>query len=111
MAQRAAAGGVELHYVPFPPSDEPDARVSEVSAPARLSEGQPFDVVVTVESDHEASALLLLYRNNRLISENAVRLRAGTNRYTFAQQAAGSGLLTYTAQIILEDDAFSQTTA
>ncbi len=108
VAQRAAAVGVELHYVLFPPSDEPDARVSEVSAPARLSEGQPFDVVVTVESDHEASALLLLYRNNQLISENAVRLRAGTTRYTFAQQAAGSGLLTYTAQIVLEDDAFSQ---
>ncbi|MFQ3648411.1 MAG: VWA domain-containing protein [Anaerolineae bacterium] len=108
VAQRAAAGGVELHYVLFPPLDEPDARVSDVLVPARLSEGQPFDVVVTVESDHETSALLLLYRNNQLISENAVRLRSGANRYTFAQQAAGSGLLTYTAQIVLADDAFSQ---
>lgn len=108
VAQRAAVGGVALHYVPFPPNTDPDARVSEVLVPNRLSEGQPFDVVVNVTSDHDTSATLLLYRNNQLISENAVRLRRGDNRYTFSQQAAGSGLLTYTAQIVLAEDAFPQ---
>jgi uncharacterized membrane protein len=108
VAQRAAASGVTLHYVPFPPNTQPDARVSEVLVPARLSEGQPFDVRVTVESDHDTSASLLLYRNNQLISENSVQLRRGRSTYTLAQQAAGSGLLTYTAQIVLADDAFSQ---
>lgn len=107
-AERARAAGIEISYIPLERPILPDARVSSLGLPARIAQGQPFDVGLTVESDRPQTARLLLFLNGELLQEQVLNLDEGTNRYTFSQQINAPGFLNYTAELIVLEDAYSQ---
>ena len=109
-AQLAEASGVEISYVLFARESAPDVRIAEFSSPARVNEGQEFDINITVEADVATEATLLLYASNELIREADLTLREGRNRYTLTQRSGETGFLNFSAQIVVpgESDAFTQ---
>ncbi len=109
-AQRAAASGVEISYVPFFREPAPDVRITALDAPSRVSENQSFDISVSVNAEAPTPATLLLFSGGSLILEEALDLQAGDTRFTFAQTSQFSGFLDFSAQIVVpnESDNFSQ---
>jgi uncharacterized membrane protein len=107
-AERARAAGIEISHIPLERPTLPDTRVSGLGMPARVAQGQPFDVGLTVESDRPQQARLLLFLNGELLQEQSLSLEAGVNRYTFSQQINEPGFLNYTAELIVAEDAYSQ---
>lgn len=109
-AQRAAASGVEISYVPFFREPAPDVRITELDAPARVAENQAFDISVSINAEAPTPATLLLFSGGSLIHEEALNLQAGDTRYTLAQTSQFSGFLDFSAQIVVpnENDNFTQ---
>lgn len=109
-ARLAQASGVEISYVLFAREDAPDVRIRELIAPAQVSEGQEFDLSVTITSSQPTEGTLLIYSNGTLIRETGVALREGDTRYTLTQSSDEGGFLNFSAQIIVPtgSDSFSQ---
>jgi Mg-chelatase subunit ChlD len=80
-ARLAAATGVQIDYVPFSRKAQPEVLVSNVSVPSVVSQDEPFDVVVTIDSQTETAAKLLIQSGGIVLYEEVVNLRAGTNRF------------------------------
>ncbi len=109
-AQRAAASGVEISYVPFFREPQPDVRITALDAPSRVAEKQSFDVAVSIHAEKATSATLLLFSGGSLIHEEDLNLQAGDSRFALAQTSDRSGFLDFTAQIVVpgENDNFNQ---
>lgn len=109
-ARLAEASGVDISYVLFSRPAAPDVRIAELEAPARVAEGQEFDVTITVESEEPTEATLLLFAGDQLVQEQAVTLQAGTNRYSLAQRGTEGGFLNFSAQVVAPEssDDFTQ---
>src|SRR5690606_13125873 len=109
-ARLAEASGVEISYVLFSRPETRDVRIAEFTSPARVNEGQEFDITVTIEADEATTATLLFYSGNQLIDEEDVTLGAGLNNYTLTQVSDATGFLNFSAQTIVqgEGDTFVQ---
>jgi uncharacterized membrane protein len=109
-AQRAAASGVEISYVPLFREQLPDVRITALDTPARVAENQDFDISVSIHAQAPTPANLLLFSGGNLIHEEALDLQAGDTRYTLTQTSQLSGFLDFSAQIVVpsENDKFTQ---
>lgn len=109
-ARLAEASGVEISYVLFARPESSDVRISEFTSPARVNEGQEFDISISIESDEATTATLLIYSGNELIDEADVTLLEGTNSYTLRQVSENVGRLNFSAQLLVdgENDTFIQ---
>ncbi|MEO0594700.1 MAG: VWA domain-containing protein, partial [Chloroflexota bacterium] len=103
-ARLAQASGVEISYVTFARGATSDVRVAEFTSPARVNEGQDFDINIAIESDTATSATLLVYSDNTLIIEEPVTLREGISNYTLTQTSDQTGFLNFSAQILVDGD-------
>jgi uncharacterized membrane protein len=109
-ARLADASGVEISYVLFSQEAAPDVRIVEFSSPARVNEGQEFDITVTIEADEATNARLQIYAGNQLIREEDVSLRSGSNNFTITERSSSTGFLNFSARIIVPNaqDSFTQ---
>ncbi|MEL7436759.1 MAG: VWA domain-containing protein, partial [Chloroflexota bacterium] len=109
-ARLAEASGVEISYVLFARETTADTRISEFSAPARVNEGQEFDINISVQADAPTDATLLIYSNNELIDEADITLLEGNTNYTIRQTSDSTGFLNFSAQLVVdgENDTFTQ---
>lgn len=109
-AQRAAAAGVEVSYVPYVREPAPDVRIRSLDAPGRVAQEQAFDIAVSIEADADTPATLLVFSGGELIHDEQLDLQAGENRYSLTQHSGKSGFLDFTAQVIVpgEKDHFAQ---
>ncbi len=103
-AQRAAAVGVEISYVPFNRAPAPEVSVRAVRAPSVVSAGQQFDITITVHAEAATPAVLTLFASGSILRRDTVNLRAGDNRYTVtltagADSGGGSDFSDFRAQI------------
>ncbi|GAB5493298.1 MAG: VWA domain-containing protein [Phototrophicaceae bacterium] len=103
-ARLAEASGVEISYVLFARPETTDVRITEFTSPARVNEGQEFDINVSIEADEATSATLLFYSGNQLIGEEPLTLLAGESNYTLTQESDSTGFLNFSAQLIVEGE-------
>ena len=102
-AVRAAlAAGVPVSTVPLPVSDDPEVQISAVNVPAQVREGEPFDVEVVIDSNHDDQGTVEIFRGDVKVSPDDARprqIRRGQTRLRFPQQVADQRLVQYTAAI------------
>lgn len=108
VALRAQATNVEIAYIPFDSQQVADTRIVSLDVAPRVAQNQPFDVTVNMVAPTPTNARLLLFLNGALLQESALALQAGENRYAFSQQLDQTGLLNYSAQLIVPNDGFEQ---
>jgi uncharacterized membrane protein len=103
----ARARGVPITYVDLSaPGASAEAMVAGVEVPSRVRAGQEFDIVVSVESMVGQPATLRIFGDESLLTEQQVQLQAGTNRFTWTEQAvAEGGFQRYRAEIALQNNA------
>ena len=108
-ARLAASSGVQIVAVPVPSVQGAEVLVTGVDAPTRLSEGQVFDLTVTIESSVETNAVLRVIGGGQVLVEQTVALVEGINRYAFTLTASEPGLTSFRVQVVPEgQDVFYQ---
>jgi uncharacterized membrane protein len=102
-AIKAAAtlrGKAEVLTVPLPVRNDPEAQLSAVNAPAQVQQGEPFNVEVLVDSNHDDyRGRVEVYRGDIKVADQPVKLKKGENRVVLKQQIEQGGLIPITARL------------
>jgi Mg-chelatase subunit ChlD len=99
--------GVEMHTVALErSSQQKEVYVQGLTVPSQVRVHEPFKVQAAVHSNEPARAHLVIMRNGVLLRESEVDLKAGSNVYSFVEQADTPGLQEYEA--IINSDADSE---
>lgn len=114
-ARLAAASGVRIDIRPLTEQREgQEAMVTSVAAPTRLTQGDRFELTVTVESRGHAAqsgpdqTLLRVLGDHGVAYEELVSLSRGENHFTVPLQASEQGFARYRVQIAPSKDGFYQ---
>lgn len=110
-ARLAEATGVQIEYVPYARQRSPEILVSNVSIPTNVSQGEPFDLVVTIESETDTTATLRVFSGGRqdsldnsgrilIYEQDEVDIESGISRYVIGPIEWDSvGFLDFQVQI------------
>lgn len=72
--------------VPLTTRQTPEIQVSAVNAPAEVPQGEPFDVEVVIDANHDDRVQLDVFAGDFRIASEQVDIAAGENRFLFPQQ-------------------------
>jgi len=97
--QAAVRSGVPVSTIPLPTRTEPEVQVSEVSVPAEVREGEPFNVEVVVHSNHDDEGLVEIYRGDHKVVSEKRKLVKGENRFRFQQSIERERLAAFAVRI------------
>lgn len=98
----AVRGGVPIDTVPLPARTDPEVQVSAVNVPAQVREGEPFYVEVVIDSNHDDTGVIEVFRGAhkvKLEKDGVVTVKPGENRFRFRQQISGERMAEFTARI------------
>ena len=98
------ADGLPVNVLKVEPRTGPDAQVTSVSVPSSLYTGQKYTTTVTVHANAAGEATLLLTRDRGEAQTRTVTLRKGENTFAFDSVAAGAGVSTVEARVIMAGD-------
>jgi len=96
----ALRGKVEVLTVALPGRTDPEVQLSAVSAPAQVQQGEPFNVEVLIDSNHDdEQGKVEIYRGDIKVADQAVKLKKGENRVVLKQTIELGGLTPLTARL------------
>ncbi len=102
-ALQAAAslrGKVEVLTVPLPGRTEPEVQLSSVGAPAQVLQGEPFNVEVVIDSNHDdEKGRVEVFRGDIKVADQPVKLKKGENKLALKQTIDAGGLTPLTARL------------
>lgn len=81
-ATRLNRAGVEVWTVPIRNPHRPEVLVERVDIPARLKEGEPFDLTANIRSNVATTAKVRVYQSQFLVAERDIELKPGDNAFT-----------------------------
>lgn len=90
---------IPISTVQLPTRKEPEAQISSVQLPTQVGQGEPFNVEVVIDSNHEDEGLIQIYRGDHQVVTEQKKLKAGENRFRFQQTIDSERLANFTAQI------------
>lgn len=100
--------GVSVYTVPLGVARLRDVSVQKLQVPARLKEGQSFEVKIFIEADQAVPANVRLFRNEQYLGEQKVDLAQGKNLFTFPQILPEPGYYSYDVQVEVAGDPLPQ---
>lgn len=86
-AELARAANVQISYVPVQQTQNTEVRVAEFTAPSSVQAGQQFDLSVSIESDVDTPAEVIVSAGGQEIFRETTQLRRGQNNRTLTLQA------------------------
>jgi uncharacterized membrane protein len=94
----ALRAGVNVSTVPLPTRDDPEVQVSAVRVPAQVQQGQPFNVEIVVDSNHDDEGEIEVYRGPHKVDAQRKKIKKGENKFIIPQQIENERLATFTAR-------------
>lgn len=85
-----------------------EVQIEEFISPKQVNAKELFDISIKIKSNVDTKATIRFYENRALAQEKVVDLYKGDNLFTFTDTAEQSGMITYTAEIITENDTVLQ---
>ncbi len=104
----AASNEVTIDCVPLEAQYDKEVLVQKLDAPSTAKLGEPFDVKLIIKAHNNAQGKIRLYRNDKYLGEQEIRLVQGDNRFEFPQQLNKAGSYTYDAVLETEDDTIAE---
>jgi uncharacterized membrane protein len=108
-AELARASGVQISYVPVQRENTPEVRVADFEAPATVQEGQQFDLSVSIVSDVDTAAQIVIFAGGEEIFREDTQLERGTNNRTLTLEGSEAGFRDF--EVVVEvngEDGFYQ---
>lgn len=100
--------GYTLDVVGFNTDNKAEVQIQEFSAPKQVNAKERFDVTVKIVSNVQSKATVRLFGNRTLTAEKEVDLYPGENLFTFSDKVDEGGMVTYTAEVVTNDDTVLQ---
>lgn len=91
--------GIAVHYVVPPLPERVDASVRTVEVPSHTRIGEPLDASIVVDSLAETEAVLRVWLDERLVTEQATLLPAGATQLSVMPMLRSAGFHTLRAEI------------
>lgn len=91
---------VDAYYFDSTVSDRPEMQLSSFSAPEGAWEKEDCHLSCEIASNRETNAVLELYANGKLLSEQSVSLKKGTVPVVFTLSEISPGVHTYEARLL-----------
>lgn len=107
-AARLADAGIAVEYRLVGRGAEADLAVAAIDVPARVREGEAFDVAVTVDADIAGPVQLTLLRDGEVVDERVVDVPVGRTVVRIPQVAGSSGLGRYQVRVSGAGDAVAE---
>ncbi len=110
----ARAQGVEVDVVPLNgplqagEMGRVEAWLTDLAAPARVHQGEQFDIAVTARATHDVEAVLTVVAGDRMVTQETVHLNPGGNTFAIPFTAAESGFLSFRAYLAPTADTYPQ---
>ena len=103
-ARFAADSGVEISTLPFVMQPGAEALITSVETPARLRQGERFDLRVSIDSTQAMPAHLQVLANGQVVHNADYRLTKGHQTISIPLTAAELGFTRFVVQIIPQQD-------
>ena len=103
-ANRIARAGVEVWTVPMHNPDRPEVLVERVEIPARLKQGEAFDLTANIRSNLPMRTKVRLYQSQFLISEREIDLQPGDNTFREPGLHPDGNFVQYDVEIVPAED-------
>ncbi len=103
-AARVARTGVEVWTVPLRNPPKPEVLVERVEVPARLKQGEPFDLTANIRSNVATKAKVRLYQSQFLLSERDLELKSGDNVFRAPSLRPDGSFVQYEVEVVPEQD-------
>ena len=95
----ALNAGATVLTVPLKTREEPEVQLAAVRVPAQVQQGEPFNVEVVIDSNHDDEGDVEVYKGPIKVIGELKKLKKGENRFTFQQTLENDRLATYTARV------------
>jgi uncharacterized membrane protein len=99
-ATRLARSGIEVWTVPLRNPEQPEVLVERVEVPARLKEGESFDLTANIRSSIATTAKVRVYQSQFLLAEREMPLQPGDNTFREAGLHPEGNFIPYDVEII-----------
>lgn len=107
----AQLAGVPISVIAIGSDESDDARMSMLQAPSEVPSSQPFELRANIATLNSTPASLAIYREDELLSYDAISLASGTTSYTLQDSLTGRGFAEYTAVVKRDNDLFPENDA
>jgi Ca-activated chloride channel family protein len=102
-AKAALRAGVPISTVPLTTRPDPEVQVSAVNAPAQVQQGEPFNVEVVIDSNHDDEGEIEIYRGPHRVDNldgksRRWKIKKGENRFKFMQKIEQERLAQFTVR-------------
>jgi Mg-chelatase subunit ChlD len=92
-------------------TNENEVQLTSIKVPEFLRKDSEYAVEATVHALSDGDARIVVYKNNELIINDNISYRKGENKYIFSDKTGEGGALAYRAEILPENDLFSENNA
>ena len=99
------AQGMKVDALVVDTAQGADAQLTALNAPGELRQGQKVSITAVIDANQEMQGTLVLYQNGAPTATRQVSLKKGENRFVFSDVAEQTGIVTYTAQVVCQEDA------
>ena len=99
-ASRLARAGVEVWTVPLRNPERPEVLVERVEIPARLKEGESFDLSANIRSNIATTTKVRVYQSQFLLTEHEVTLKPGDNTFRETSLHPEGNFVQYDVEIV-----------
>jgi uncharacterized membrane protein len=95
----ALKAGVPIATLPLATRRDPEVQVAAVNLPAQVRQGEPFNVEVVINANHDDEGVITVYRGPHEVVRESRPIKTGENRFRFQQTVTAERLAHYTARI------------
>lgn len=99
---------IEVVPVEMPTNISAEALLLDVTSPARLQEGEKFDLTFTISSTETMTATIRIIADSAVIYEQSQPIDTGEHTYAIPLEANRTGIIDFNVQVIPEKDTFVQ---
>lgn len=104
-ARQVAAQGVRIDAILLDTGTiGKEVQINRINLPEVLYVGEEFELVVEIESNHKTDAVLRLYDEQELKTEQNISLQEGINKFVFTDVATSPGVKNYRVEVETKED-------
>ena len=101
------AKGYSVDVYPINSGFMNEVQLQELKIPDSVHLNEQFEITVNVKSSINTSAVLRLYSDRLLTAQKEVVLNRGENQFVFLDKAANGGMVTYSVEVLADEDTVS----
>jgi Ca-activated chloride channel family protein len=103
-AAQLSRAGTEIWTTPLRNPAKPEALVERIEVPARLKQGEPFDLTATLRSNIATHAKVRLYQSQFLVAEKEIDLKPGEQTFRAPDLRPEGSFVPYELELIPDQD-------